>query len=276
MLSTAIRTAKAAGFDTRRVFQALARRSLEAAAREQNLAPLRERLRAIVPDVNDQFSEGFDAAEYRCYWEPKMRGQHAFQIGCLLRAVGDLDSGPIAVADIGDSAGTHLAYLQALLAPERLRRAVSVNLDAGAVAKIRAKGGEAYVGRAEEIDFGMDRFDLMTSFEMLEHLTDPARFLHRLATSGATERLLVSVPYVRRSRVGLQFLRAGPPLPARVTAERVHIFELEPADWMLLCQFAGWAIVFSQVYHQYPLRSPLRGMAPVWRRLDFEDSCACR
>jgi len=273
LLGAAIRTAKAVGFDTRRAFQALAVRSLDAASREQGLASLRARLRKIVPDVGDQYSADFEGAEYARYWEPKMRGLHAFQIDCALRAINDIGRGGLLVADIGDSSGTHSAYLKGLLPPNRLERVVSVNLDAGAVAKIRAKGGEALLARAEEMDFGDARFDLMMSFEMIEHLTDPARFLRRLAVSGATDRLLVSVPYVRRSRVGLQFLREGPPYPAQVTAERVHIFELAPEDWMLLARFAGWSVDSCRVYRQYPRRHPLRAMAFIWRKLDFEGFC---
>jgi hypothetical protein len=270
VLGFLVRTAKSCGFDTRRIYQHLSASSLEAAIHEQGLAPLRERLRGIVPDVSDQYSEGFDAMEFSRYWEAKMRGLHAFQIDCLLRTIGDLDRGNLKVADIGDSSGNHSAYLRALLPRDQVKRVVSVNLDPVAVEKIRAKGGEALLARAEEVDFGADPFDVMASFEMLEHLTDPVRFLRRLAVSGVTERLVISVPFVRQSRVGLQFIRQAPPLPERVTAERVHIFELSPDDWILLCRFSGWSTESRRTYLQYPRRSALRMTAPLWRKLDFE------
>ena len=47
-------------------------------------------VREIVPDVSDQYSEGFERAEYARYWEPKMRGLHAFQIDCALRAIEEI------------------------------------------------------------------------------------------------------------------------------------------------------------------------------------------
>ena len=273
VLRTAISAAKAAGIDTRRIYTGLSARSLEAAIREQGLAPLRDRLREIVPDIGDQYSYDLEATELEAFWEPKMRGLHAFQIDCLRQAIDGTngeDPSPISVADIGDSSGNHLRYLRALLPADRLGRAISVNLDPVAVDKIRARGGEALLARAEEMSLEGEPFDVAVSFEMMEHLTDPARFLYNLARSGAAKRFVMTVPFVRNSRVGLQFLRSGAPLPARVTAEQVHIFELSPDDWKLLCRFAGWRVDFQRIYYQYPRKSPLRLTAGLWKRLDFE------
>ena len=38
----------------------------------------------------------------------------------------------------------------------------------------------------------------------------------------------------------------------------------------LLARLAGWIPVLRRVYWQYPRRSLLRLLAPVWRRIDFE------
>lgn len=270
VLRSAIHAAKSAGLDTRRIYTGLSARSLEAAIREQGLAALRDRLREIVPNIRDQYTASLNEAEFDRFWEPKMRGLHAFQMDCLLQTVDAHGGDALSVADIGDSSGNHLRYLRALLPRERLVRAVSVNLDPEAVEKIRAKGEEAILGRAEALDLGADRVNVMASFEMLEHLTDPARFLYRLSRSGITDRFVMTVPYVRRSRVGLQFMRSGAPLPERVTAEQVHIFELSPEDWRLLCRFAGWKVSFQRIYYQYPRRSFLRLTGGIWSRLDFE------
>ncbi len=270
LLRSAIQAAKAAGIDTRRIYTGLSARSLEAAVREQGLAPLRNRLREIVPDISDQYSYDLEATELDSFWEPKMRGLHAFQIDCLRQTIDSVDTSPITVADIGDSSGNHLRYLRALLPANRLGRAISVNLDPEAVDKIRARGGEALLVRAEEMSHEGEPFDVAVSFEMMEHLTDPARFLYNLSHSGAAKRFVMTVPFVRNSRVGFQFLRSGAPLPARVTAEQVHIFELSPGDWQLLCRFAGWRVDFQRIYYQYPRKSPLRLTSGLWKRLDFE------
>lgn len=102
-------------------------------------------------------------------------------------------------------------------------------------------------------------------------MTDPVRFLHHLATGGDCRRLLVTVPYRRHSRFGGYHLRlAEGDMPARMTAEQVHVHEFSPDDWLLLARFAGWRPVFTRIYRQYPRYSPLRLTTGLWRRLDFE------
>jgi len=173
------------------------------------------------------------------------------------------------IVDIGDSSGNHGIYAKALAPAGFIDRTISVNIDPVAVEKIRNKGCEALLCRAEDLNLGESKVDLFMSFEMLEHLTDPTRFLHRLATSGNSEYLLMSVPYLKVSRVGLDELRR-PTLPTKMTAEGMHIFELCPEDWLLLARFAGWTPIFKWIYRQYPRYSPLALTAPLWRKVDFE------
>jgi len=262
------RLLKAIGIDTRRLTHAVLAFSIERAVREQKLGDLRDRLRAIVPDLTDQFSQGFDRREYDRFWERKLRGVHAFQVARMLEAIGGIAERPISVADIGDSSGNHAAYLRGILPDGSLARVLSVNLDPVAVQKIRAKGGEAVQARAEELCLASNRFDLVVVFEMLEHLTDPTIFLRRLAEAGVAEKLLITVPFVRSSRMGLDFIRN--PGDMRVSAEAVHVFELSPGDWTLLCRFAGWEATSHAIYFQYPRRALGRILAPLWRRLDYE------
>jgi hypothetical protein len=140
-----------------------------------------------------------------------------------------------------------------------------------AVDKIRAKGGEAVLARAEALDLGGATPDLVCLFEVLEHLTDPARFLHRLAEAHPRAHVLLSVPYRRRSRFGGHHLRlAEADMPETLSAEQVHVYEFSPEDWHLLFRFAGYRAVFSRIYLQYPKRSLLRLAAPLLRGLDFE------
>jgi hypothetical protein len=228
-------------------------------------------LRTIVPDLQDQYTLALDPIEYERYWEIKLRALHAFQIRCAREAIAHLNKPSLTVADIGDSAGTHGTYLRGLDTSGQIGRFVSVNLDAEAVDKIKRKGGEAVLCRAENLKLNGLQPDLFLSFETVEHLTDPARFLHDLATSEAGEFLLMTVPYRRHSRFGGAHLHMDESLmPDQMTAEEVHIYEFSPADWQRLARFAGFRPVFTRSYWQYPRNAPLRLTSALWRRLDFE------
>ncbi len=262
---------KGLGVDTRALYQTLSAWSVKAAVREQNLEPLCDRLRAVLPDLHDQYTTDFDAAEYERYWEVKMRGLHAWQVRCVQEALDHVGGESLVIADIGDSSGNHAAYIKAVTKSGQVDRIISVNLDPVAVKKVRAKGGEAILSRAEELDLEGLRPDLFLSFEMVEHLTDPVRFFHRLATRARAEHLLVSVPYRRRSRFGGAHLRMpADAMPEKMTAEEVHIYEFCPDDWRLLARFGGYRTVFSRIYLQYPRFGLLRAAGPLWRMFDFE------
>lgn len=277
---SAIKTAlRAFGVDARALYQKMSAASIDAAIAEQGLGEMAARLRAIIPDVSDQYTDGFDRAEYERYWERKMRGLHAFQIRCIEEALAGFGRDGLVLADIGDSSGNHSLYLKAMLPPGRLDRVISVNLDPVAVDKVRAKGGDAILCRAEELDLEGVRPDLFLSFEMVEHLTDPVRFLHGLSERGSAEFLLFTVPWRRASRFGgAEFDFADDRLPTRMTPESLHVFEFSPADWARLARLGGYRIEWSRIYRQYPRRSPLRLTAPLWRALDFEGFVAlfCR
>lgn len=244
----------------RRLRENLLLKSLRAAIGEQGLAESLRSLSQAAPDVSGQYSSFKVEGEYL---ETKVRGQHAFQIALAQAA---LNGRPCRVVDVGDSAGTHLSYLKALY-PER-HSFLSVNLDPEAVSKIRERGLEAVQARAEDLgSLGIDA-DVFLCFETLEHLPDPFSFLHDLAAKTSCRRLVVSVPYVRKSRLGLHHLRSG--LRRPVGAESVHLLELCPEDWKLLFQHCGWRVEGERVYLQYPRFSWLHLTRPLWRRLDFE------
>jgi hypothetical protein len=86
--------------------------------------------------------------------------------------------------------------------------------------------------------------------------------------------MVVTVPYLKKSRVGLHHLRHGH--HKKVFAEDVHIFELSPEDWTLLILHSGWKVVYSEIYYQYPRMIPLviPLLSPMfswyWRNIDFE------
>ena len=239
--------------------------SIRAALREQHLDDLRQQLERLVPDIHNQYS-CFDVSTD--YLRLNVRSMHAFQISLALQArsgEGFAAGSPVTVVDIGDSAGTHIEYLQRLR-PDLALRCISVNLDEAAVARIHAKGLEAVCARAEALSsLGIDA-DVFLLFATLEHISDPARLLHDLAVH--SRALVLTVPYVRHSRVGLGHIRANRSTP--VTPENTHLFELAPEDWRLLLAHAGWAVTYQQTYLQYPTRGPLRLMKRHWRETDFE------
>lgn len=262
---------KATGIDTRALYQNLSRRSILSAAREQGLSDLLSSTSEIVPDLADQYTYGIDPEEYRRYWEIKLRSLHAFQVKCALDAIARLGKQDLVVVDIGDSSGNHGAYLRAMAPDDRIKRVVSVNMDPVAVQKIKDRGGEALLVRAEELDLDSLAPDFLMCFETLEHLTDPLRFLHSLAENPYGGHLVVSVPYRTVSRFGGKVLDRTPDRqPRRMTPEELHIFELSPADWSRMALLAGYRTEFCRIYRQYPRFGIFRAMAPIWRSLDFE------
>lgn len=271
MLGLAKKLLRSAGIDTTALYQSLSAASLRAAIADQGLGPTVTRLREILPDLRDQYTQAFEEVSYNRLWEVKMRGLHAWQVRLVLDVLDRIGGDGLVLADVGDSSGNHAAYVQALARPGQVASVVSVNLDPVAVEKVRAKGGEAVLCRAEEMDLQGIRPDLFMTFEMVEHLTDPLRFLHALATKGSAPYLLMTVPYSRHSRFGGHHLRLPEAqIPSGMTAEEVHIYEFSPEDWRLLARFAGYRTILERRYLQYPRFHPLRATQPLWRKLDFE------
>lgn len=239
----------------------LLRSSLTAAAREQGLAPWIAVHEKAIPALDGHYSDFKLDSDYLVQ---KVRAQQAFQIS-LAAPVLEARPGAL-VVDIGDSSGAHAAALRAAL-PSGGHRFLSVNLDAAAVERVKARGFEAVHCRAEELEGRGLKADVFLSFETLEHLSDPMTFLHRLSLTPC-QRLVLTVPYVRTTRVGLHHLRNA--RRDKVSPETVHIVEFCPQDLKLLARHAGWAVETERIYRQYPLRSSLRATAPLWRRHDFE------
>lgn len=248
--------------------------ALRQALQQQGLSELYERLVTIVPDIRDQVTAyELDTPLYyekhQGFLELGVRALHAFQISLVEQALAllqlEASERTLTIVDVGDSAGTHVQYLRAL---HQNIRSLSVNIDEQAVRRIRQKGLEAVHASAEELEYHEIRPDIFLSFEMLEHLPDPCRFLRNLSRVPSGQALIVTVPYVAQSRVGLQYIRLG--LRQPVSAEGVHIFELSVEDWRLLFKFSGWRVLKDQIYHQYPRLRPLHIMKPLLRARDFE------
>jgi hypothetical protein len=258
----------ALGFEPAALVQQVGQWSIRRAVVQDGLDRMMGRLAEIVPDISDQYSREEGHGDY---WHLKVRAQQAFQATLMLKVLDNLPARKIVVVDIGDSAGTHMTYLANLVKDERQVETISVNLDPRAVAKISAKGLKAVLCRAEDLDLGQEQpVDLFTSFEMVEHLHNPALFFYRLAKRSSCRKILITVPYLKTSRVGLHHVRLRS--SQEIFAEDEHIFELSPEDWTLLLLHSGWKISHSEVYYQYPRKWPIISqlLAYYWKTMDYE------
>lgn len=237
--------------------------SLKKAAKEQNLDKLSFRLANIVPDIREQYSL-FDLDSP--YLLTKVRNVHAFQMSLVEKIIEEFET-PV-IVDIGDSSGTHLQYILGLYSQDKKIRCLSINLDKKAVDKIKSKGLEAINARAEELSSYNIDADIFLCFETLEHLMNPCHFLHQLSSMTKAKYLIITVPYLKNSRIGLHHIRRRS--QENVYAENTHIFELNPEDWKLLVRHSGWEVMEKKVYLQYPRKGLLRITKPLWKKYDFE------
>lgn len=100
-----------------------------------------------------------------------------------------------------------MLYLKELTKDSFEIKTLSINIDQRAIEKIKARGLDAMLCRAEKLDLGNEKVDLFTSFEMVEHLHNPAIFFRRLTKRPGHDKILITVPYMKNSRVGLCHIR---------------------------------------------------------------------
>lgn len=255
----------------RNEFEKLLIKSLNSAAKEQDLCGIRDQLIKIAPDIKEQYTSFNVDTEFL---EVKVRTQHAFQIKLALKALqGTEKCNDISVVDIGDSSGTHLKYLSKLIRVSYPKiknvNVLGVNIDTKAVEKIRSRGIQAIECRAEDLlKKHKLKADIFLSFETLEHLYDPIAFLNEISRNDVTDCMVLTVPYLKRSRVGLHHIRNNRNI--NVNPENTHIYELSPIDWKLIFKHAGWRIEYDSIYRQYPLKSMYYMTKEYWKRKDFE------
>ena len=241
--------------------------SLILARKQQKLTSIFFRLRKIIPSLDDQYSsfkiEG-------AYLTNKVYNLHSFQINLALEVLSSLEQTKERIlVDIGDSSGTHITYLENIL--DNIK-AFSVNMDSEAVTRIRTKGLKAIHSSAEEVHKHPEinrNVDTFLCFETLEHLEDPINFLRNLYEKSECKQLVITVPYLLKSRVGLHQIRNwGKGMP--FNPETTHIFELSPDDWKLIFNFSGWKVKKEKVYLQYPNWPLISFLKYLWRYKDFE------
>jgi hypothetical protein len=266
---------KLLGLDPTIVYVRFLSRVIKSAINEQGLNNRCDELREVIPDLRQQYTYSDDVTDYyESYFEIKMRGLHAAQVNWTLKAVEyiyKLDEEKVSIADVGDSSGAHIKYFKTLIDNNLIGDCMSINIDPVAVEKIKNDGGYAIEMRAEELHTKDIFPDLFVSFQMVEHLTDPLRFLHNIAEKGHSEYFLISVPYRKNSRFGGTEMRTNTELTKQpMTPESVHIHEYSPNDWLLLAKFAGYVPIFTDNYWQSPRKNIFRIASPIFRHVDFE------
>ena len=237
--------------------------SLKSAVKEQGLDKFVQKLEKIVPDLTNQYTTCLIDNDYL---KVKVRSQHAYQISLFDYIVGEFNS-PV-IVDIGDSAGTHIKYILEMYFKDNQVRCISVNLDENAIRKIKEKGLEAINIKAENLHELKIDADIYLCYQTLEHIMDPCNFLHQLSEKTKARYLIVTVPYVQKSRVGLYQIRRNE--KKDYFAENTHIFELSPKDLKLISTHSGWRVKFERIYYQYPRRNLLLLTKPLWQKYDFE------
>jgi len=164
----------------------------------------------------------------------------------------------VKIADMGDSSGNHSLYLKHVYGS--MVKTVSYNIDPVAVEKIKSKGLNAIHIEEDNCFPSFSTYDAVMAWQVLEHLEDPILCLKSIDC----DYLIASTPFMRRSRVGLHSIRNGKTLG---TKEDEHIFELSPTDWELLLDYAGWDLLESRIYYQYP-----RGLFSwLWKIVWYND-----
>ena len=221
----------------------------------------------IVPDIEDHYTTTSLTTDYI---KLKVRLMHAFQIDTVIHC-------PLTIfkvnniTDIGDSSGTHLTYIKWFFKQVNFRT-LSVNINSEAVEKIKAKGMDAVQYDAEEYVKNKLYENTILLFETLEHFENPISFLKNLRKNSFAN-IIITVPYLKRSRVGLHHLRNKYHADTQgLLPEDVHIFELCPEDWKLIFNYCGWEVKYEKIYYQYPRNIPVIStlLKWYWRRMDFE------
>ncbi len=255
------------GVDIKAFIQGIAKFSLRLTLFQNNYREIIRKLQRIKPDISNQYSCPLD---FNSFWETKLRIQHAFQCSLMLKALKGFPAGELTIVDIGDSARTHLRYLEGLTDGVFNIDSISVNCDSISVEKIKAQGHKAVLCNGEDFTLGDRKIDLVILFQIIEHLHNPIDFLKRLGKNLKCNRIAVTVPYLRKSRVGLSSMRKRK--KSHKVVENEHIFELNPEDWKLLMNYTGWKIIHEQIYYQYPRWIPfLSGFLRMFmREIDFE------
>ena len=222
---------------------------------------------AKYPTFRDHFANPVDDAET----EARIRFLVAAECAFVERAIADVvaRTGHCTFADVGDSDGSVRVVMEEVFGRESLAT-TGINLQPTVVRRMQDMGLDAICEDAIEVGKRGVRYNVVSLFETLEHLPDPIGFLKAIGAV-VEDRLVLSVPYVRQSRMGLRYLDVNWPAGDAPTIENVHIFELCPVDLRRLFRHCGWRVEREAVFKQFPTWSPVGWVLSVyWRLSSFE------
>lgn len=225
----------------------------------------------LFPDFKHHYSFAVDNEEV----EQRIRLLMAAETIFVKKAIEKVieRDGRCSYADVGDSDGSIRLLLNKYYNVNELSY-VGINLQNSAVEKIRSKGLDAICADALSLGDQGVTYDIVSAFETLEHLPDPIGFLDGMKKV-TNERLIVSVPFIRHSRIGLAYLSQKWlrqwPEDKKPTIENTHIFELSPKDWKKLFLHRGWKVDREWKLMMFPSNRPSRLiLQPFWRFVSFE------
>ena len=224
--------------------------------------------RKLIPDFSDHFTTAVESREV----ERRIRLLIVAETDFIRSEIEEFTNkgNRCSYADVGDSDGSVQLLLQSYFRSDILTT-TGINLQKSAVEKIRRKGLNAVCADALTLhkQEGIT-YDLLSVFETLEHLPDPIGFLRGIRAT-VEGKLIVSVPFIRCSRVGMGYLSEKWPHEKTPTIENTHIFELSPKDWTKIFMHTGWKIEREKKLMMYPASGISRLLLqPYWRYVSFE------
>ncbi|MBU0543744.1 MAG: class I SAM-dependent methyltransferase, partial [Proteobacteria bacterium] len=171
--------------------------------------------------------------------------------------------------DVGDTDGS-VRLLFEKKYPELSLESLGINLQKQAVDNILKRGLKAECIDAMDLYKRGRAYNIVSVFETLEHLPNPIGFLENIHPI-VKERLIISVPLIVNSRVGLRYLSQKWPKLQVPTIANNHIFELSPKDLTKIFWHTGWEVEDQWEVQTFPKHGPLRWLMQfAWRRISFE------
>lgn len=192
----------------------------------------------LFPDFNEHFTEPLNSEEA----ENRVRLLVVKETEYIKDEILELlkTKNQCTYADIGDSDGSVRLLLSNIFSKNQLV-STGINLQQHAVDKMKSIGLDAICADAQKLAEQGINYDIVSVFETLEHLSDPIGFLIGL-NNVVNNRLIISVPYIRKSRVRLSYIKGKWPKNKTATIENTHIFEFSPKDWEKIFLHTGWKI----------------------------------
>jgi len=148
-----------------------------------------------IEQVEDLYLSGYDLAGYFEAFESRKSVLNERRLDRLPRP-----DGGKTLLDVGCADGQFAAA-----AALRGWSPSGIELNPPAAEKARARGVEVYQGDIGEIDLSSSRFDLVTSWDVIEHVPNPRLFLEKLASFVKPGGTVVVTTLNRRSLVSRAF-----------------------------------------------------------------------